>query len=79
MRIALASHGTLCETRFAKRSHVFWVFTDLPFCVKSTLLMLASMYIYLPIAEISMHVGIIIGLGGGVGFLSGFLALVADS
>ena len=29
------------------------------------------MYIYLPIAEVSMHIGIIIGLGGGVGFLSG--------
>jgi uncharacterized membrane protein YfcA len=37
--------------------------------------MLASMYIYLPIAEISMHIGIIIGLGGGVGFLSGLFGV----
>ena len=28
------------------------------------------MYIYLPIAEVSMHIAVIIGLGGGVGFLS---------
>jgi len=41
--------------------------------------MLASMYIYLPIAEISMHIGIIIGLGGGVGSFRGFLVLVAAS
>ena len=33
------------------------------------------MYIYLPIAEVSMHVGIIIGLGGGVGFLSGLFGV----
>ena len=33
------------------------------------------MYIYLPIAEISMHIGIICGLGGGVGFLSGLFGL----
>ena len=33
------------------------------------------MYIYLPIAEISMHIGIIIGLGGGVGFLSGLFGV----
>lgn len=33
------------------------------------------MYIYLPIAEVSMHIGIIIGLGGGVGFLSGLLGV----
>ena len=37
--------------------------------------MLASMYIYLPIAEISMHIAIIIGLGGGVGFLSGLFGV----
>ena len=37
--------------------------------------MLAPMYIYLPIAEISMHIGIIIGLGGGVGFLSGLFGV----
>jgi uncharacterized membrane protein YfcA len=34
-----------------------------------------QMYIYLPIAEISMHIGIIIGLGGGVGFLSGLFGV----
>ena len=28
------------------------------------------MYIYLPIAEVSMHISVVIGLGGGVGFLS---------
>ena len=33
------------------------------------------MYVYLPIAEISMHIGIIIGLGGGVGFLSGLFGV----
>ncbi len=33
------------------------------------------MYIYLPIAEVSMHMGIIIGLGGGVGFLSGLFGV----
>ena len=33
------------------------------------------MYIYLPIAEISMHIGIIFGLGGGVGFLSGLFVV----
>lgn len=33
------------------------------------------MYIYLPIAEISIHIGIIIGLGGGVGFLSGLFGV----
>ena len=33
------------------------------------------MYIYLPIAEVSMHIGIIIGLGGGVGFLSGLFGV----
>ncbi len=33
------------------------------------------MYIYLPIAEISMHIGIIFGLGGGVGFLSGLFGV----
>ena len=33
------------------------------------------MYIYLPIAEISMHIAIIIGLGGGVGFLSGLFGV----
>jgi hypothetical protein len=74
-RIALASNDTLCDTELAKRFHVFWVSPDLPFCVKSTFLMLASMYIYLPIAEISMHIGIIIGLGGGVGFLSGLFGV----
>ena len=30
-----------------------------------------AMYIYLPMAEISMHIAVVIGLGGGVGFLSG--------
>ena len=33
------------------------------------------MHIYLPIAEISMHIGIIFGLGGGVGFLSGLFGV----
>ena len=33
------------------------------------------MYIYLPIAEISMHVGIIVGLGSAVGFLSGLFGV----
>ena len=33
------------------------------------------MYVYLPIAEISMHIGIILGLGGGVGFLSGLFGV----
>ena len=33
------------------------------------------MYIYLPIAEVSMHIGIIIGLGSGVGFLSGLFGV----
>ncbi len=33
------------------------------------------MNIYLPIAEVSMHIGIIIGLGGGVGFLSGLFGV----
>ena len=33
------------------------------------------MYIYLPIAEISMHIGTIFGLGGGVGFLSGLFGV----
>lgn len=33
------------------------------------------MYMYLPIAEVSMHIGIIIGLGGGVGFLSGLFGV----
>ena len=33
------------------------------------------MYIYLPIAEVSMHICIIIGLGGGVGFLSGLFGV----
>ena len=33
------------------------------------------MYIYLPIAEVSMHIGIIVGLGGGVGFLSGLFGV----
>ena len=33
------------------------------------------MYIYLPIAEVSMHIGIIIGLGGGVGVLSGLFGV----
>jgi uncharacterized membrane protein YfcA len=74
-RIALASNGTLCDTGLADRSRDFWVSPNQPFCVKSTFLMLASMYIYLPIAEISMHIGIIIGLGGGVGFLSGLFGV----
>ena len=33
------------------------------------------MYVYLPIAEISMHIAIVIGLGGGVGFLSGMFGV----
>jgi uncharacterized membrane protein YfcA len=33
------------------------------------------MYIYLPIAEVSMHIGVIIGLGGSVGFLSGMFGV----
>ena len=33
------------------------------------------MYIYLPIAEVSMHIADIIGLGGGVGFLSGMFGV----
>ncbi len=33
------------------------------------------MYIYLPIAEVSMHIGVVIGLGGGVGFLSGLFGV----
>ena len=33
------------------------------------------MYIYLPIAEISMHIGIIFSLGGGVGLLSGLFGV----
>lgn len=33
------------------------------------------MYIYLPIAEVSMHITVIIGLGGGVGFLSGMFGV----
>jgi uncharacterized membrane protein YfcA len=33
------------------------------------------MYIYLPIAEISLHIVIVIGLGGGVGFLSGMFGV----
>ncbi|MGC6412643.1 MAG: sulfite exporter TauE/SafE family protein [Candidatus Puniceispirillaceae bacterium] len=33
------------------------------------------MYIYLPIAEISIHIGLIIGLGGGIGFLSGLFGV----
>ena len=33
------------------------------------------MYIYLPIAEVSMHIGIVVGLGGGVGFLSGMFGV----
>ena len=33
------------------------------------------MYIYLPIAEVSMHIAVIIGLGGGVGFLSGMFGV----
>ncbi|MGB2096044.1 MAG: hypothetical protein ACPHYI_08050, partial [Candidatus Puniceispirillaceae bacterium] len=74
-RIALASNGTLCDTGPERQFNVFWVFPDPPFSVKSTFLILASMYIYLPIAEISMHIGIIIGLGGGVGFLSGLFGV----
>ena len=34
-----------------------------------------NMYIYLPIAEISIHIGLIIGLGGGIGFLSGLFGV----
>ena len=33
------------------------------------------MYIYLPIAEISIHIALIIGLGAGVGFLSGLFGV----
>ena len=33
------------------------------------------MYIYLPIAEVSLHVAVVIGLGGGVGFLSGLFGV----
>ena len=33
------------------------------------------MYIYLPIAEVSMHIAVIIGLGGCVGFLSGMFGV----
>jgi len=33
------------------------------------------MYIYLPIAEVSMHIAVIIGLGGGIGFLSGMFGV----
>ncbi len=33
------------------------------------------MYIYLPIAEISIHIAVIIGLGGGIGFLSGMFGV----
>ena len=33
------------------------------------------MYIYLPIAEVSLHIGVVIGLGGGVGFLSGLFGV----
>ena len=33
------------------------------------------MYIYLPIAEVSMHIAIVIGLGGGIGFLSGMFGV----
>ena len=33
------------------------------------------MYIYLPIAEVSMHIFVIIGLGGSVGFLSGMFGV----
>lgn len=33
------------------------------------------MYIYLPIAEISLHIAIVIGLGGGIGFLSGMFGV----
>ena len=33
------------------------------------------MYIYLPIAEVSMHVAVVVGLGGGVGFLSGMFGV----
>ena len=32
------------------------------------------MYIYLPIAEVSLHIAVI-GLGGGVGFLSGLFGV----
>ena len=34
-----------------------------------------SMYIYLPIAEVSMHIAVVIGLGGGIGFLSGLFGV----
>ena len=33
------------------------------------------MYIYLPIAEVSLHIAVVIGLGGGVGFLSGLFGV----
>jgi len=33
------------------------------------------MYIYLPVAEMSLHIAIVIGLGGGVGFLSGMFGV----
>lgn len=33
------------------------------------------MYVYLPIAEISLHIAVVIGLGGGVGFLSGMFGV----
>ena len=33
------------------------------------------MYIYLPIAEVSMHIAVVIGLGGGIGFLSGMFGV----
>ena len=33
------------------------------------------MYIYLPIAEVSMNVFAIVGLGGTVGFLSGLFGV----
>ena len=36
---------------------------------------LTPMYIYLPIAEVSMHIAVVIGLGGGVGFLSGMFGV----
>ena len=33
------------------------------------------MYIYLPIAEVSLHIAVVIGLGGGVGFISGLFGV----
>ena len=33
------------------------------------------MYVYLPIAEVSMHIAVVIGLGGGIGFLSGMFGV----